>query len=282
MNSVQGDPWDAHQSEPIAVDRIYYDADFNCRGPFTHQSVKELADSIVEVSRLIYPVLVQPWDKVTGFDFRLIVGYRRFKAVTTFLHWPKIPACICEGLTEHQACLLNVAENLERKSLNIWEEARALARLYPNGVTLRQAAKELKQTTHWVHVRLRLLRMPADVQQKAAAGLLSQASLDALAGIEKPEDQVLAAGKIAEARQRGTGRRLPGLDKRYKRRTAEVRSKEEINRMVERMLLAGIEGLAPRVGAWCAGNLSDEELLTDIAAAPKPIRFVEPIVEGET
>jgi len=262
-------PWDAAQPQPIAVDRIYYDADFNCRGEFTLQSVSELAESIVSVGRLIYPVLVQPWNREPCCDYRLVVGYRRYKAVTVFLKWPMIPAVVCEGLTDHQAVLLNVTENLERKDLNIWEEARALQRLYPEGVTLRQAAKELKQTTHWVHVRLRLLKMPAAVQQKAAAGLLSQTSLDALAGMDKPEDQVLAAGKIAEARQRGKGKRLPGLDRAYRRRTSKVRSKEEINKMVERMLLSGIEGLAPRVGAWCAGNLSDEELLSDIAATLK-------------
>lgn len=262
-------PWDACQAVPIAVDRIHFDANFNCRGEFTLQSVKDLADSIVDAGRLIYPVLVQPWDRQPGCDYRLIVGYRRYRAITFFLQWPMIPAIVCEGLTEHQAALLNVTENLERKNLNIWEEARALDRLYPNGVTLRQAAKELKQTTHWVHVRLRLLKMPPAVQQKAAAGLLSQATLDALAGIDKPEDQVLAAGKIAEARQRGKGKHLPGLDRAYKRRTSKVRNKDEINRMVERMLAAGIEGLATRMGAWCAGNLSDAELLADIAAATR-------------
>ena len=260
-------PWDACQAVPIEVERIYFDADFNCRSEFTLQSVNELADSIVDAGRLIYPVLIQPWDREPGYDYRLIVGHRRYRAVTVFLQWPMIPSIVCEGLTDHQAALLNVTENLERKDLNIWEEARALERLYPGGVTLRQAAKEVKQTTHWVHVRLRLLRMPPQVQQKAAAGLLSQATLDALAGIDKPEDQVLAAGKIAEARQRGKGKRLPGLDRAYKRRTPKVRNKDEINRMVERMLTAGIEGLAPRMGAWCAGNLSDAELLADIAAA---------------
>jgi ParB-like chromosome segregation protein Spo0J len=189
--------------------------------------------------------------------------------VTVFLLWQTVPGVVRPDLTDHQARLLNVTENLERKDLNIWEEARALERLYPKGVTLRQAAKELKQTTHWVHVRLRLLRMPEGVQRKAAAGLLSQANLDALAGLDKPEDQVLAAGKIAEARQAGRGKRLPGVDRRYKRRTSKVRSKEEINHMVERMLSAGIDGLAPRVGAWCAGNISDDDLLKDIETAPK-------------
>ena len=148
-----------YSAYPVPADSIYYDADFNCRGEFTLQSVKELAESIAE-NGLRFPVGVQPWTAEPGYKYRLIYGLRRFRAATLFLQWATVPAVIREGLTEHQARLWNVQENLERKDLNIWEEARALERLYPNGVTLRQAAKELKQTTHWVHVRLRLLRMP--------------------------------------------------------------------------------------------------------------------------
>ena len=36
--------------------------------------------------------------------------------------------------------------------------------------------------------------------------------------------------------------------------------------MIERMLAAGIAGLPPRVAAWCAGQVPDEELLPEIEA----------------
>ena len=259
-------PLEQYQAYPIPVAAIYYDADFNCRGEFTLQSVKELADSVAEAGRLICPVAVQPWTEEPGFEYRLIVGHRRFKAVTTFLKWTEIPAYVCEGLSDHQARMLNLVENLQRKSLNILEEAHAIQRLYPIGVTVRQAAQELKQHTRWVWLRMRLLRMPEAIQQKAAAGLLSAINLETLAGIESADEQVLAAGKIVEARQRGKGKFLPGLNKTYKRRRG-VRPREEINRMVERMLAAGIDGLPPRVAAWCSGHLSDEELWKEIEAA---------------
>ena len=112
---------------------IYYDAAFNCRGEFTLQSVKELADSIVQAGRLICPVAVQPWTEEPGFDYRLIVGHRRFRAVTEFLKWTEIPAYVCEGLSDHEARMLNLVENLQRKSLNILEEAHAIQNLYPEG-----------------------------------------------------------------------------------------------------------------------------------------------------
>jgi ParB family chromosome partitioning protein len=272
-------PLEQYAVYALPVDRIYYDPDFNCRGEFTLQSVSELAESIKDIGRLIYPVTVQPWTAQPGYDYRLIAGHRRYKAMTVFLKATTIPAVIVNDLTDHEARLLNVLENLQRKDLNIMEEARALERLYPHGVTLRQAAKELKQNTHWVHVRLRLLRMPLHIQQKAAAGLLSATNIDTLAGIDKPEDQLLATTKIAEAHKRGGRHRLPGLERKYKK--SRVRTRDEINALVERMLLAGIDGLAPRVGAWCAGNIDDEEIAKEIeAATPKTLPKDEMVVRA--
>jgi ParB/RepB/Spo0J family partition protein len=262
-------PLEQYQAYPIPATTIYYDAAFNCRGEVTLQSVRELADSIAQAGRLICPLAVQPWTGEPGCEYRLIVGHRRFRAVTAFLKWTEIPAYICEGLSDHEARMLNVVENLQRKSLNILEEARAIQNLYPKGASVREAARELKQPTKWVYIRVRLLRMPEEVQQKAAAGLLSQANLDQLIGIKSAKEQVLAACQIVEARERGKGKSLPGLDQTYKR--SRVRPRKEINQMIERMLAAGIVGLPPRVAAWCARQIPDGELLKEIeAASPNP------------
>ena len=202
-------PLEQYQAYPVPVGAIYYDGVFNCRGEFTLQSVRELADSIVQAGRLICPVAVQPWSGARGFDYRLIVGHRRFRAVAEFLRWTEIPAYICEGLSDHEARMLNLVENLQRKSLNILEEARAIQRLFPEGASVREAARELKQPTRWVWTRRQLIRMPAAIQQKAAAGLLSQWNLDTLAGIESPDEQVAAANKIVEARSAGRASSCP-------------------------------------------------------------------------
>ena len=60
-----------YDAYPLPLDRIYYDADFNCRGQFTLQSVSDLAESIrlrgggVELKGLDYPIVVQP---IAGHD----------------------------------------------------------------------------------------------------------------------------------------------------------------------------------------------------------------------
>jgi ParB/RepB/Spo0J family partition protein len=251
----------------IPVDLIFCDVDFNCRGEFVLDSVRDLADSIQEAGRLIHPVLVQPWTDKHGHCYRLIAGYRRFKAMTIFLKVTAVPAVIVTDLTTRQARLLNLLENLERKDLNILEEARALKRLYPKGAPCRQVAKELKQSVDWVLTRWWLLKMPEEIQKKAAAGLLSAANIKTLASMSTPDERLMVADKIADARKRGRGNRLPGLDRKWK--LSKVRTREDINAMVERMLLAGITGLPPRVGAWCAGHIPDEDLLAEIEIVTK-------------
>ena len=56
--------------------------------------------------------------------------------MTEFLRWTEIPAYLCEGLSDHEARMLNLMENLQRKCLNVLEEARAVQKLYPDGCSL--------------------------------------------------------------------------------------------------------------------------------------------------
>ena len=263
---------------PVPLKRIYYDADFNCRDAFTLQSVSDLAESIrlrgsgVELKGLDYPIVVQPiadmaGKKPAGCDYRLIAGHRRYKAMEVFLKWTRAPAMILAGLSEHEARMLNFVENLERKDLNPLEEARALARLYPEGVSLRVAAAELKRPTGWVHDRQRLLTLPEEVQQFAAAGLLAMCNVKVLAALP-PEEQITAARKIVRVKQEhGKTASMRHLDPSCRRKFGYRKSKAEINRMVAKMLGCGITGLAPRLGAWCAGYISDAEIEQDIQKA---------------
>lgn len=253
----------------IPCDRIYFDDSFNCRGEFTLQSVQELANSIESAGMLLSPVWVQPAADVpsipAGYDYRLLAGHRRFRAVTTYLKWADIPATVFAGLSEREARLRNLTENLERKDLNPLEEALAIRALYPNGVTTREAARELKRDVRWVHTRLRLLSMPDDVQQLVAARRVTLLDLEAIARRETPEEQIAAALAIA-ASKRGQGRKACVADSTLLRSFRRRRNKAEIDGLILRLLDSGIGGLAPRVAAWCAGRVTDEELEEDIQA----------------
>src|SRR5208282_4198429 len=193
----------------LPLKRICYDADLNCRGQFVLGSVSELADSIrqkgggVELQGLDFPVVVQPAADVEGglpegFDFRLLAGHRRYRAVEFYLKWKNIPSMIRKGLSAFDAHLINLTENLERKDLNMWQEAVAMQRLYPDGVTLKRAHDELHRPTKWIAARLRLLKLAPEVQQQAAAGLLSAAFIEQLGKDCPVENQIFLANKTAK------------------------------------------------------------------------------------
>jgi ParB/RepB/Spo0J family partition protein len=253
----------------IAANKLYVDNDFNCRGEFTLQSCQELANSIRDRG-LDIPLIVQPAEDVAGglpagYDWRLIAGFRREKAMRVFLKLETYPCVIRRGLSEQEAHDLNFMENLERRDLTMFEEAMWITKRYPNGVTLRQASRDLKRPSRWVHTRLRLLKLPASVQKQAATGLLSDVNIEAICQLETPREQIAAAKKIVQARRK-YGKNVPLAKLGLATRSFQYRkSKEEISKLISKMLEAGITGLAPRVASWCAGYIDDAEINEEIA-----------------
>lgn len=249
-------------SLPLAT--IYYDGAFNCRSSFTAQSVKDLAESIAANGQE-FPVVVQPIGDMAGepppgYDWRLLAGHRRYMAIKLFLPQREILATVRRGLTEREAQILNLTENLDRKDLNPLEEALAIQRRFPDGASLRLASKELNRDTRWVHQRMRLLTLPESVQQQVAAGMLTLLDVEILAKLPV-EEQAKAADEIAFERANS---RRPRIRAELRRRFRRRKSKEEINKMVAYLLDSGLDGLVTRMGAWCAGYIDDAELLEDI------------------
>lgn len=247
--------YDVHE---VPIPDIFYDATFNCRGEFTLDSCADLADSIA-TRGLDFPVVVQPIDK-PGYRFRLIAGHRRYTAITRFLKWEMIPANI-RDLTESEARMLNFTENLERKDLNILEEARWIANYYPEGASLRHISKELKRDTRWVHVRLRLLKLPDEIQKMAAADMISSVDIEVISN--QPDDiQLQAANEIIYAKKIGKSYEVGN---KYGKKFRYRKTKEQLNAKIAEMLNLGLSGGMPRALTWAAGYISDEEFDADIA-----------------
>lgn len=248
----------------LPVDRIYRDAQFNCRGQFSPDSVHELSTSI-SATGLQFPVVVQPIADVEelshlDFDWRLIVGFRRFSAVTTFLDWSEIPATVRYELSDYDAHLVNFSENLERKDLNVLEEALTLGRLFPPDMPSANIAKALQRSKRWVQSRRRLVQLPEEVQEKVAAGTLSLLDVDILSELPSAEEQIRGAKAIAHAKRSGRKPSAGKLTRRFHYR----KSKAQISQMIEQLMIAGISGLPTRLLAWTAGYISDDEIKSDI------------------
>lgn len=159
------------------------------RTEFDEDALNELVESIKEVG-LLQPIVVRP----LGDDkFELVMGERRWRA-TQVAGKAVIPAIV---RPTEEADLLRDAllENLHRAQLNPLEEANAYQQLLDDfGCTQEELATRIKRSRPQISNTIRLLRLPASVQRRVAAGVLSAGHARALLGLE---DQ-LAMERLAQ------------------------------------------------------------------------------------
>ncbi|MDA2980806.1 MAG: ParB/RepB/Spo0J family partition protein, partial [Actinomycetota bacterium] len=142
------------------------------RKEFHQEELNELIHSVTEFG-VLQPIVVRPLAKPEGpIRYELIMGERRLRAATA-AGLATIPAVVRE--TEDDAMLRDaLLENLHRANLNALEEASAYQQLLSDfGITQDELATKLGRSRPQVTNTLRLLRLPADVQKKVAAGVLS-------------------------------------------------------------------------------------------------------------
>ena len=248
----------------LPVNTIYYDKDFNCRGEFLPQSCLDLAQSIKQHG-LQFPVVVQPVEDVKegvpeGYDYRLVVGHRRFTAVTQLLGQDSIPAQIRKGLDEKQVRVLNLLENLERKDISLLDEAKAIHAIFSKGTSWKEMARETSKSDNWCRIRWLIPTLPEEIQQDCAAGRLATSDI-AMILAANDEYQLALAREIKLARGRGESVRA-----RKQRFTRVRRSKGrlQIRDMLANLMSQRIRPPVYRALAWAAGDVTTEELLEDV------------------
>ena len=257
----------------VPVSEVWVDADFNCRGNFTPESVTALSQSIA-VDGLQYPMVVQPWDEHPQFEYRLVAGFRRFAACKR-LNWDEVPAIVTEkGISDFEAHKLNLVENLERQDLNLLQEAEGIRKLFPMGESIASIAKELNRGCTWVQRRVGLLDFPHEIQLMCASGRLTQSDLDTILPYRKDPDKVREiAGELSEARAAGAAQIKAVQRKLHQGRAVpdSRRKKAEIANMIGVMFDMGLDGLPTRVAAWCAGTITTSDIMSDLHEAKKPV-----------
>ena len=95
------------------------------------------------------------------------------------------------------SALLALMENLQRRDLDCWEEAAAIARLISRyGLSQEEAARRLGRAQPTVANKLRLLRLPEDVRNLLRENGLTERHARALLRLQDPEIQRRAAGDM--------------------------------------------------------------------------------------
>ncbi|WP_062381128.1 ParB/RepB/Spo0J family partition protein [Demequina pelophila] len=162
------------------------------RTVFDEEAMQELVGSILEIG-ILQPIVVRP--NPAGGGYELIMGERRLRA-SKDAGLTEIPAIIRS--TEDDDLLRDaLVENLHRSQLNPLEEAAAYQQLLEDfGITHEQLAARISRSRPQISNTLRLLRLPAPVQRRVAAGVLSAGHARALLGLETPEEMEHLANRI--------------------------------------------------------------------------------------
>lgn len=181
---------DGSEFAELPVDRITPNPQ-QPRTVFDEDDLQELSDSIAEFG-VLQPIVVRR----TGRDaYELVMGERRLRA-SQLAGRETIPA-IVRG-TDDTALLRDaLLENLHRANLNPIEEANAYSQLLRDfGCSKEDLSKRIHRSRPQVSNTLRLLNLPARVQTKVAAGVLSAGHARALLGLEDPAEQERLADRI--------------------------------------------------------------------------------------
>jgi ParB family transcriptional regulator, chromosome partitioning protein len=161
------------------------------RRTFDEDALDELAESIREVG-LLQPVVVRA---VGGGSFELIMGERRWRA-SQRAGLVEIPA-IVRDTPDTDLLRDALIENLHRQQLDPLEEAAAYQQLLDDfGATHEQLARKIGRSRPHISNTLRLLNLPAAVQKRVAAGVLSAGHARALLGLSDSAAQERLAHKI--------------------------------------------------------------------------------------
>lgn len=163
------------------------------RRSFPEDALAELTESIRRYG-ILQPLTVRR----AGGDFELIAGERRLRAAR-LAGLREVP-CLIARVGEEDSALLALIENLQRRDLDYWEEADALARLIRRyDLTQEQAAEKLGKSQSTVANKLRLLRLPEPVRAAAQKYALTERHARALLRLPDGEEQRLAVERIGAA-----------------------------------------------------------------------------------
>ena len=164
------------------------------REAFDEEAMAELVESIRAVG-LLQPIVVRA---VAAGRYELVMGERRWRAAVQ-AGLPAIPAIVRE--TRDDAMLRDaLLENLHRTNLNPLEEAAAYQQLLDDfGCTHDELATRVHRSRPQISNTLRLLKLPAAVQRRVAAGVLSAGHARALLALtDVGAQEQLAARIVAE------------------------------------------------------------------------------------
>ncbi|TKI68331.1 nucleoid occlusion protein [Lysinibacillus mangiferihumi] len=164
---------------------------FQPRTIFDDEKIEELSRTI-HTHGVIQPIVVR---STANNQYEIIAGERRYRAMKK-LQWTEVPA-IVRNLTDKETASIALIENLQREELTAIEEAVAYQKLLElHELTQEALAQRLGKGQSTVANKLRLLKLPEEVQQAILKRQISERHARALIAIK---DQTLQLEVLYQA-----------------------------------------------------------------------------------
>ena len=229
--------------EVVAVD--IERSPWQARSEFDETALKELSDSI-RANGIVQPPVVR---RRADGKYELIAGERRTRAAI-MAGLKKIPVILADA-DDRKAAEMGVIENIQRKDLNVIEEAEGYRLLREQfGITQEDVAERVGKSRPAIANALRLLELPDEVKQLLSRNILSAGHAKVLLSVEGERDRTLLARECAERSL--TVRDLEKRVSRMKKPVAE--SKKGTPDLPETYVRALVETLHRHLG--CAVRLT--------------------------
>ena len=167
----------------IPIDQIHANP-LQPRKLFAPGALAELTASI-KASGLIQPVVVRR----VGGGYQLIAGERRWRAARE-AGLERVPAVVRDA-SDAESLELALVENLLREDLNPMEQAEAYQRLLAEfGWTQEALGARVGKDRSSIANALRLMKLPASIQDDLREGRLTMGHAMALLGLTTPAEQL--------------------------------------------------------------------------------------------
>ena len=172
------------QVPPLDIER----SPWQPRTDFNEEALKELAASI-RANGVIQPLVCR---RRADGRLELIAGERRLRA-SVMAGLKKVPVVLADA-SDRKAAEMAVIENIQRKDLNVIEEAEGYRLLKETfEITQEDLGERVGKSRSAVANALRLLELPDEVKQLLSQNLLSTGHAKVLLSLDDEKDRVLLA-----------------------------------------------------------------------------------------
>ena len=165
------------------------------RKRFDYDELENLAQSIRE-NGILQPITVR---KREDKKYELVSGERRLRAAR-LVGMVKIPSIVI-NIDDKNSAMFSIIENLQRQSLDFFEEAEAIEKLVGEyAMSREEVAQKLGLAPSTVSNKLRILRLPEEMRFELARAGLTESHARALLMLEDDNQRARALSIIVDRR----------------------------------------------------------------------------------